>query len=275
MKKNKNKNTLKANWTRTLEPEPVEIKVNPFILLEQAITFSTTSFLKRIADQEFSLEGTKTSIGEPWAVYMVKKTINSPEDMKVFLEFMLNRGMDINEKTRTSELTALMVSLLDINRRDIAKILLKAGADPNISDSDGWTPLMRLFSLTHSYKRSDPTLSGSWYEFSHEKIGFLGQLLIEYGADPNLGKSVGNSTALHLAATKGILPLCEVLIKHGARVDVRDASKNRPSDLARKGNHQECLEFLLKHENIVDCETDLEVMTANIAVTTKKKGLRL
>ncbi len=267
----KNKNIPKANWSKT--PEPVEIKADPFILLEQAITFNRTSFLQRITDDEFSLEGTRTSIGEPWAVYLVKKTINDSESMKVFLEFMLNRGMDINEKTRTSELTALMVSLLDINRYAIAKNLLKAGADPNLSDSDGWTPLMRLFSLTHSYKRSEPT--GSWYEIAHEKIGFLGKLLIEYGADPNLGKSVGNSTPLHLAATKGILPLCEVLIMHGARVDVRDTSKNRPSDLARKGNHQECLAYLLKHENIVDCETDLEVMTATAAVTTKKKGLRL
>jgi ankyrin repeat protein len=57
--------------------------------------------------------------------------------------------------------------------------------------------------------------------------------LLRRGANPNLPDKDG-VTALHEAARLGRLEICRKLINAGARVDVTNKHKERPSDLTRR-----------------------------------------
>lgn len=70
------------------------------------------------------------------------------------------------------------------------------------------------------------------------------ELLLEYGADPNLSnnKSV---TPLHQAAWLDLIDIARLLINVGANVNVKDANGYTPLDMTDKGMPMH--NFLLKH----------------------------
>jgi ankyrin repeat protein len=69
--------------------------------------------------------------------------------------------------------------------------------------------------------------------------------LLEQGADPNSHNRFG-STALHLAARHGHLPVVDLLLAHGAAASRRDNHGNTPAVLAAWGVHREVLSTLLE-----------------------------
>lgn len=69
--------------------------------------------------------------------------------------------------------------------------------------------------------------------------------LLEQGADPNSRNRFG-STALHLAARHGHLPVVELLLSHCAATSLRDNHGNTPAVLATWGVHREVLRTILE-----------------------------
>ncbi|AVP87656.1 hypothetical protein phytr_7160 [Candidatus Phycorickettsia trachydisci] len=111
------------------------------------------------------------------------------------------------DKTDISGLTPLNLALkTDTNNKEIAAILLKAGANPNIPDASGSTPLIRA---------------------SANGLHDVVELLIEKGADIHAKGSFGN-TALHTAAHNKTCPpeTFSLLIQHGARLDQQNQGGN-------------------------------------------------
>lgn len=82
-----------------------------------------------------------------------------------WVRYLIKYGCDVNQKTRPSNLSPLIVALQDISRPDIVKMLLEAKADTNAVCRDGSTPLR--CALTY------------WNNL--ETIN----LLLKYGADVN------------------------------------------------------------------------------------------
>jgi uncharacterized protein len=81
---------------------------------------------------------------------------------------------------------------------DSARLLLKAGADPNDSQPDG---------------------AGALVLAAHSGNGHVAALLLEHGADPNaLGSGY---TALHAAILRSDLPLVKALLARGANPSLR------------------------------------------------------
>jgi ankyrin repeat protein len=79
-----------------------------------------------------------------------------------------------------------------------ARVLLKAGADPNDSLPDGTSALVLA---------------------AHSGHGDVGEVLLEKGADPNAS---GNGyTALHAAVLKSDITLVKALLAHGANPNLR------------------------------------------------------
>jgi ankyrin repeat protein len=113
-------------------------------------------------------------------------------------------------------------------RREVAEILLAAGADLESPARNA----LQVRPLHSAVAQADP-----------ETALFLARRLLAAGASPNAVQQ-GGATPLHEAAFRGNLDLVRLLLKHGARIDVRDSQGKSPSDLAREHGHENVLRVL-------------------------------
>lgn len=115
-----------------------------------------------------------------------------------------------------------MFNGIDSDNPRIVQLLLERGANPNIPDKEGGTPLM----------------SAAW--MGHAKIVIV---LLDGGAEINARNNDGE-TALIRAAEKGEAKTVKVLLERGANINVQD--KNGKTALARaiEKNHAEAVQLL-------------------------------
>ena len=99
-------------------------------------------------------------------------------------------------------------------RTDMIEPLLKAGANPNIQDGMGLTPLMMY---------DKPSID-------------IYQRLIEAGADLNL-KSLGGNTILHFMAGGGHIEIVMLLMDNGALSSINNHDKTPVSIAVERGHH--------------------------------------
>jgi len=102
------------------------------------------------------------------------------------------------------------------------KKLLEEGADPNIRDGDGNTPL---------------------YFAASKGCAEVARLLLEHGADPNAQDKNGE-TPLHVAAFNGHVDVVRLLLEHGADPTVKNKDGDTPLDLARRRGHREVVSLI-------------------------------
>ena len=138
------------------------------------------------------------------------------------------------------------------------QMLLDAGADPNIGDYEGRTPLS---CAANEGKEDNVQLLLKQPGVDVEKVDTLGKsplslasknghmkcirLLLSSGANI---ESCDNDkrTALSLAAAEGHKIVAKLLLKHGANVNVQDCKGNTPLALAAENNHDAVVRFLLE-----------------------------
>jgi hemoglobin len=94
---------------------------------------------------------------------------------------------------------------------EVVEALLRLGADPNIQDTMGHTPLYRVAN-----------------ECAFEAGPRIVQALIQAGARVNEASGVTRATPLHMAARRGHLAIARVLLEAGAETDVRDGKGDTP-----------------------------------------------
>ncbi|MBV9265416.1 MAG: ankyrin repeat domain-containing protein [Acidobacteriaceae bacterium] len=125
------------------------------------------------------------------------------------------------------------------------KILLDGGADPAIASDEGVTPLMVAAGLGWAANASRVVPDGALPAV---------QFLLDDGADVN-ARDKFNYTALHGAAYRGENAVVELLIAHGARLDVRSKRGQTVTDMANGPlvnahlpiEHPETIALLEKH----------------------------
>lgn len=121
------------------------------------------------------------------------------------------------------------------------KLLLDAGADPNLCNPDVITPLIAAAFANH-------------IEISRH--------LLDRGADVNRLNQQGYA-AIHHAAWEGYLEIVDMLLEAGSNPDERTNDKNTPLSLACHGNHFEVTErfvFLTCNVNNIDKDRDTPLL---------------
>ena len=171
-----------------------------------------------------------------------------PTDLPAKIQHLLAAGIHVDE-TNDYGVTALL-NTIEPNNVDIAQLLLKAGANPNLvrkrypqeRAQDQPTPL--IAAVANYGNQLDPTLI---------------RLLLEAGANPNYrseGEYVNDPedvddpssreqdllsgvTALHVAAENGYLSICKLLLDHGADPRLPRSDGALPADIARDNVHKD------------------------------------
>jgi hypothetical protein len=120
----------------------------------------------------------------------------------------------------------LAAKVLDV---DMMRLLVAAGADPNLATENGTTPLMTAAGLIRVRNHGSIALT---QEKEQEKKALEAvKLCVELGADVNAANDLG-LTALHGAAFSGSNEVIQFLVEKGAKLDPRDLSGQTPLDKA-------------------------------------------
>jgi ankyrin repeat protein len=99
------------------------------------------------------------------------------------------------------------------------RLLVQRGADPNLATLAGTTPLMAAAGVNWAV--------GQTYTESPQASLDAVSLCLELGADVNAANSMG-LTALLGAVNRGRNDIIELLVKHGARLDIKDKEGRTP-----------------------------------------------
>ncbi|KAH8987324.1 ankyrin repeat-containing domain protein [Lactarius akahatsu] len=140
------------------------------------------------------------------------------EDVRV-VQFLLNNGADANCRRRDNLRTPLHLALpfekgRGVARLGVARVLLQHGADANVKDNRGETPLHQLFV---NYGSDDYFLD-------------LARLLLEHGTDVN-ARNHNHMTPLHLAIISERYKCARILLEHGADASAQDFMGQTPLHL--------------------------------------------
>jgi len=135
----------------------------------------------------------------------------------------LDLGVNVNIKSFFGGTPLHIASYYEY--KDIVKLLIKAGANPNARNRySGGTPLHHASNYGHKY---------------------IVKLLIKAGANPNIADNYGN-TPLHDASCNGHKDIVKLLLKVGANPNVINEYGNTPLHLALIKVYKEIVKLLLK-----------------------------
>jgi ankyrin repeat protein len=156
-----------------------------------------------------------------------------------FIKLLLDKGADVNARIKDSTETRTVFTnqWLDENGATaflrasqsgdivLMKLLLAHGADPKIDTVLHVTALHVAAGIGW--------VEGITYEWSPEQTLEAVKLLLDLGLDPNTQADTGR-VALHGAAHKGATAVVQLLVDHGAKLNIRDYGNtdNRGGKLA-------------------------------------------
>ena len=126
--------------------------------------------------------------------------------------------------------SAVNAALLKRNM-EIALLLLGQGADVNIMNADGFTPLYLASDRGH-----------------RDRVEFL----LKHHADVNLMSGRTSEAPLTMAAVMGEIEVARVLLHHGASVDPRDNQGWTPLFVASRYGHLDIVRLLIQSRAAVD-----------------------
>ena len=175
---------------------------------------------------------------------------------KILAMFLQRKDIQINGQSRWGE-TALYQAI-QRKRLSAAKMLLDAGANPNIPTDDQKTALswaaaegseesIELLLKQPEIQLDVPDKSSQTplllaADAGHTKCV---RLLLDKGANVKHTDNEGR-TALSLAAKKGHKVVAKLLLKNRAEINAQDKRGNTPLALGAEGNHDAVVRFLLE-----------------------------
>jgi ankyrin repeat protein len=143
----------------------------------------------------------------------------------------------------------LIVASRENNLTEVSR-LLRAGADVNDKDHDGWTPLTAVIKKGHVQVVIELVQHGSdisdwmslYYAWCH--LAVVNELL-GHGANTEAKTNEGN-TPLHLACCNGHLPVVKALVTVGANIRAVNNRGRLSIHYAVNSGHSEVAKYLLR-----------------------------
>lgn len=139
---------------------------------------------------------------------------------------------------------------------DCVDLLLKYGANPNIPDEDGDTPLHFMYGrsiggclemlLKHGANVNAQNKDGQTPLHCVFNSTISTQILLDHGANPSIPDKDG-FTPLHLAARGGVDKTVELLMTRGANIDAQDCKGKTPLHLLALYNYKNLLKCMLDY----------------------------
>lgn len=160
----------------------------PEIDLHTAATVGDLARVRALVERDPGSVASYSSDGFPplgLAAYMGHREV---------VEYLLSHGADVNQTGRNPGRFTALTGAVATRYRDVAEVLLRAGADPNYSYSGGLTPVLEAA--------------------AHGDLEML-ELLIAHGGDASAETEQGK-TAISLARENGHPEAVEFLQKRGA-----------------------------------------------------------
>jgi len=179
------------------------------------------------------------------------------------IENLLAGGMNINIQQKSSGATVLILACSYPDYEDMAGLLIQHGADVNLKDNNGKTPLIWAASnsiesvrilISHEVNINEKANDGMT-AFMQAVFGVLSgkvpiavcELLKENGADINAvldGGSTPGWAAIHFAVMEGDTDLVKYLVMHGANVNLATNDGSTPLFLAKSEKNDEVIKIL-------------------------------
>ncbi|MGB2866682.1 MAG: ankyrin repeat domain-containing protein [Sedimentisphaerales bacterium] len=144
---------------------------------------------------------------------------------KEMVEVLIANGADIEARENRYSSTPLLNAAVR-GRKEVVELLLSKGADIEGKNSDGLTPL----NLTAAYGTA-----------IHTEII---QLLLDRGADIE-SRSYGDCTPLQASVAVGRKGVAELLLAHGAKLDVISRHWGTPAHHAMRDNHPDLVRWCI------------------------------
>jgi ankyrin repeat protein len=141
------------------------------------------------------------------------------------IEMLLNTGVDINEINKYNSTALANACFSRENYIDTVKLLLSRGANPNIIDIYGYSPLMKAI--------------------ENNKIE-IAEILLSHGADPNITSKYGWSALLLATSyiTEQRYKLIQKLVSYGVNINIMNSKGHTPLLNVIECRNEECIEFL-------------------------------
>ncbi|KAK7958435.1 ankyrin repeat containing protein [Apiospora saccharicola] len=174
-----------------------------------------------------------------WAILQPQKKISS-----TVITLLINRGAKVDFETRITRITPLMLAI-DARRQDIVKALLLAGAEVDITDATGRSPLstasaiggdlaitMMSNLLAAGASRNDGSLHNAARELNVQAM----QILVEYRHEPDFpspqhgGRSALGELCLHAADVGPITAIKEKAMERAINFLLQDSDITVQSD---------------------------------------------
>jgi ankyrin repeat protein len=170
-----------------------------------------------------------------------KNYVENREEILDIVQMMLERGAKPNARTKEVppwrrtmlplgslewvDFTGMTPFIYAARSADlpVMRLLLKHGADPNITPFAGTTALMAAAGVNWVVKQT--------YSESNDDFLKAVEFLYELGQDVNAVNSMG-LRAIHGAANRGSDDIIKFLLSKGARLDVKDSEGRTPMDWA-------------------------------------------
>lgn len=128
-------------------------------------------------------------------------------------------------KIDKSGMTPLLLAVRE-GQVDMVTFLLGAGADPNQTSPQNWSPL------------HEAAVTGN---------PEIVRLLIGKGAHPRVYEEQNHGTPLHVACFHGNLEICQLLVRAGADINARDRERLTPMWHARDQGHLKVVAWMKEH----------------------------
>ena len=164
------------------------------------------------------------------------------------VEMLLGAGADVNVANRFG--TTPLHEATSYGRLEIVALLIAAGADIEAKDEHGRTPLQKGISgfqpeaaMLLLRKGAKPDLYLTGVPFRPE---WVAEFLDKYPEVVNISGPDGNRP-LHYAAMKGQADIVLLLLKRGAEVGARNKAGETALDLARANSQEAVVELLKAH----------------------------